>query len=188
MKQEMKTALGAESFTFEQICQWADFTGVCVTWGEFGDRDTGFCSATCDDEYFGSFVPDAGCGADRFRFQLCSPEPAQGRGIAPEVKPVAQCTQTSGGAEMGRIAFPLGKISASREVLETVNFADICAALDRHEAGDWGEILPEIKIKNGHALVSGGRLASAFRDRRRVLFWVFTNGARTETRVELAVW
>jgi hypothetical protein len=96
--------------------------------------------------------------------------------------------ETEGVENMRKRAFPLGKISASREVLETVNFADICAALDRHEAGDWGEILPEIKIENGHALVSGGRLASAFRDRRRVLFWVFTNGARTETRVELAVW
>ena len=46
--------------------------------------------------------------------------------------------------------------------------------LDRHVQSDWGEVCDEDKRLNDEALVSGGRLLSAYRTLRGVRLWIIT--------------
>ncbi len=58
--------------------------------------------------------------------------------------------------------------------------------LNRHAAGDWGEVDEEDWASNDQALVDGSRLLSAYRTLKGVKIWVITeaaddNGQRAST-------
>ena len=44
--------------------------------------------------------------------------------------------------------FPLGRIVATRNALQTLAREDMTKALDRHAAGDWGDLAPRIGRTN----------------------------------------
>jgi len=46
--------------------------------------------------------------------------------------------------------------------------------LDKHAAGDWGEVDAGDKRANEEALVSGDRLLSAYRTLKNVRLWIIT--------------
>lgn len=57
--------------------------------------------------------------------------------------------------------------------------------LDRHLAGDWGELCAEDKQVNEHALQAGGRIFSTYRLTTGVKIYVITEADRTRTTVLL---
>ena len=82
--------------------------------------------------------------------------------------------------------FSLGRIlitSAAHDILER---ADIAEAMGRHAHGDWGDLKPDDVKQNDLALREGGRLISAYQDRRGTKFFIITEADRSATNVVLA--
>jgi hypothetical protein len=57
--------------------------------------------------------------------------------------------------------------------------------LDRHVAGDWGEVDAEDQQANQDALLHGERLLSAYRTSSGVRIWVITEADRSVTTILL---
>ena len=79
--------------------------------------------------------------------------------------------------------FPLGQLVATPGALRALQEAGQSPAffLERHVAGDWGEIDEEDKRLNDEALVNGDRLLSAFRTLRGARIWIITEADRSST-------
>ncbi len=58
--------------------------------------------------------------------------------------------------------FPLGSLVATPNALAALTDWDLQVALQRHAAGDWGDLCNQDKEANSTALLLGGRLLSAF--------------------------
>ena len=80
--------------------------------------------------------------------------------------------------------FPLGLIVVTRKAADRLTPVEIARGLDRHTAGDWGDLSPEDIAENELALREGFRLLSAYGqgDHR---FWVITEADRSVTTVLL---
>ncbi len=73
----------------------------------------------------------------------------------------------------------LGRVVATAAVAATVPHHQITALLDRHAAGDWGEICEDDKAANDGAARSGdGRLFSSYSTAEHGQLWVITNDIR----------
>lgn len=90
--------------------------------------------------------------------------------------------------ERDRSDFELGNVNVTRGVHKSVSVVDVFRCLSRHRLCDWGELDPQDRKSNEQALLSGGRLFSAYEssDGRKV--WVITeaiddNGRRSTTTV-----
>jgi hypothetical protein len=59
------------------------------------------------------------------------------------------------------------------------------AFVSRHQAGDWGEVLPEDQAENEYSLQHGFRLLSAYRTANGVKLWVITKADRSATTILL---
>ncbi|GFE60806.1 hypothetical protein [Geobacter sp. AOG2] len=86
--------------------------------------------------------------------------------------------------------FNLGQIVVTRSVhnlmTENPEFAiHIYASLNRHVAGDWGEICGEDKLANESALLDGERLFSAYTRDGLPPIWITTEWDRSVTTVML---
>jgi hypothetical protein len=57
--------------------------------------------------------------------------------------------------------------------------------LDRHVAGDWGEVDADDQQANQDALLHGERLLSAYRTSSGVRIWVITEADRSVTTILL---
>ena len=75
--------------------------------------------------------------------------------------------------------FELGKTVATPGCLAALEEAGQSPAefLARHVAGDWGDLDDEDKTANDKALITGGRIFSAYRTSTKVKIWVITEGA-----------
>jgi hypothetical protein len=78
----------------------------------------------------------------------------------------------------------LGIILATPNAIETLGPAVIAACLDRHAAGDWGDLTPFDWHQNELALEEGTRLFSAY-ETPRGKAWVITEWDRSSTCVLL---
>lgn len=65
----------------------------------------------------------------------------------------------------GKPLFDLGRLVATPGALELLTNAQFHPArlLQRHQCGDWGDLCTPDKAANDQALISGGRLLSAYR-------------------------
>lgn len=81
--------------------------------------------------------------------------------------------------------FPLGQLVATPNALEHVTHDDIMAALQRHVAGDWGDVCAEDKQSNDDAVAEGMRILSAYRAANGTKFWIITEADRSVTTVLL---
>jgi hypothetical protein len=81
--------------------------------------------------------------------------------------------------------FRLGKIVATPHALEVIATDDILACIARHQAGNWGEVGPEDRAANDHALVNGSRIFSVYRSAKDLTFWIITEADRSSTCVLL---
>jgi hypothetical protein len=75
----------------------------------------------------------------------------------------------------------LGRVVATAAVAAAVPHQQITALLDRHGAGDWGEISEDDKAANDEAARSGdGRLFSSYSTSEHGKLWVITDDIRGE--------
>ena len=79
----------------------------------------------------------------------------------------------------------LGKIVSTPNALTQLTNADILSAIQRHQAGDWGDLGQEDLKANNRALSQGTRLLSAYRAANGLRFWIITEADRSVTTVLL---
>lgn len=81
--------------------------------------------------------------------------------------------------------FRCGRILSTPNALSQLTNEDILMGVQRHQAGDWGDVEPEDHKANEHALVTGARLWSVYHAVNGVKFWVITEADRSATTVLL---
>ena len=81
--------------------------------------------------------------------------------------------------------FRLGRICATPNALSTLSQPDILTGIQRHQAGDWGDLDNDDRQANDLALKDGSRLFSAYDSVNRVKFWIITEADRRLTTVLL---
>ncbi len=75
----------------------------------------------------------------------------------------------------------LGRIVATAAVVAAVPQAVITGLLDRHAAGDWGDLDPDDKAANEDASrLADGRLFSSYDTTEHGRIWVITDDLRAE--------
>ena len=79
--------------------------------------------------------------------------------------------------------FSLGRIVATPGALEALEEPNQnpFEFLERHQAGDWGELCEDDKSENEFSLKNGFRILSAYRTLHVVKVWVITEADRSVT-------
>jgi hypothetical protein len=73
----------------------------------------------------------------------------------------------------------------SRSSLANLQQPDILTGLQRHQAGDWGDMDEDDRQANNCALTDGSRLFSVYHSANGVKFWIITEADRSVTTVLL---
>ena len=81
--------------------------------------------------------------------------------------------------------FRLGRIVSSPNALLKLTGDDILLAIQRHQAGDWGDLDEHDRAANERALAEGTRLLSVYRSAAGTTFWLITEADRSVTTVLL---
>lgn len=81
--------------------------------------------------------------------------------------------------------FRLGHIVATPSALEHLDQEDILSGIQRHQAGDWGEVCEEDRKENELSLEKGFRLLSVYHAASGTKFWIITEADRSVTTVLL---
>ena len=81
--------------------------------------------------------------------------------------------------------FRLGKIVSTPNALDRLTQDDILMGIQRHQAGDWGNVDTHGHAANERALVEGTRLWSVYHTGSGVKFWLITEADRSHTTVLL---
>ncbi len=79
----------------------------------------------------------------------------------------------------------LGRIVSTPNALEALTTEDIMQGIQRHQAGDWGDLSDDDRMANDRALVQGTRMISAYKARDGTRFWIITEADRSVTTVLL---
>ncbi len=82
--------------------------------------------------------------------------------------------------------FRLGLITVWPRVLEAISQEDITNAIQRHQAGDWGDVSETERNENEISLKEGGSVFSVYHSSEGIKFGVVTEGDRRSTTVLLA--
>lgn len=81
--------------------------------------------------------------------------------------------------------FQIGQMVATPNALAQLTQDDILRGLQRHQAGDWGDMDEHDRQENELSLKSGFRLLSVYRAANGVKFWIITEADRSATTVLL---
>ena len=81
--------------------------------------------------------------------------------------------------------FRLGRIMTTPNALESLTHDDILTGIQRHQAGDWGDVEEDDHKANERALIAGTRLWSVYHAHNRLRFWIITEADRSATTVLL---
>ena len=84
---------------------------------------------------------------------------------------------------MSQYRFLLGQIIVTPKALLRLSQKDILVAIDRHQAGDWGDIFLPYRHANDQALRDGMKLVSFYHSSFGVEFWLITEADRSHTTV-----
>jgi hypothetical protein len=79
--------------------------------------------------------------------------------------------------------FRLGKIVSTPNALDQLMQDDILLAIQRHQAGDWGDVDEHDRQENELSLKQGLRLWSVYHAGSGVKFWLITEADRSHTTV-----
>jgi len=79
----------------------------------------------------------------------------------------------------------LGRIVATPNALGKLTPEDILVAIQRHQAGDWGDVDEEDRRENDLSLKEGFRLLSVYHSKNGTKFWIITEADRSVTTVLL---
>jgi hypothetical protein len=74
--------------------------------------------------------------------------------------------------------FRLGRITTTPNALESIAQEDIFKGIQRHQAGDWGNLTADQRAANDRALVKGTRILSSYSAVNGTKFLIFTEGDR----------
>ena len=81
--------------------------------------------------------------------------------------------------------FRLGRIVSTPNALQPLAKEDILKGIQRHQAGDWGDLKTGNREANDRALAQGGRIVSAYNAHNGTRFWVITEADRSATTILL---
>ena len=81
--------------------------------------------------------------------------------------------------------FRLGHIVSTPNALEQITQDDILLGIQRHQAGDWGDVGEEDRKENELSLQQGYRLLSVYHAANGTKFWIITEADRSSTTVLL---
>ena len=81
--------------------------------------------------------------------------------------------------------FRLGKIVSTPNALDRLTQEDILMGIQRHQAGDWGDMDEHGRHENELSLKLGMRLWSVYHASNGVKFWLITEADRRVTTVLL---
>lgn len=81
--------------------------------------------------------------------------------------------------------FRLGHIVSTPNALEHLTQDDILMGIQRHQAGDWGDVEPQDRTANDLALIEGTRILSVYHAGNGMKFWLITEADRSVTTVLL---
>lgn len=81
--------------------------------------------------------------------------------------------------------FRLGKIVSTPNALSQLAQEDILKGIQRHQAGDWGDVDQHDREANDLALIEGTRLWSVYHAASGVKFQIITEANRSVTTVML---
>ena len=81
--------------------------------------------------------------------------------------------------------FRLGRIVSTANALESLTESDILTGIQRHQAGDWGDVKGDDYAANERALVQGSRIISAYNAADNTRFWIITEADRSITTILL---
>jgi len=81
--------------------------------------------------------------------------------------------------------FRLGRIVATPNTLLRLTNEDILIGIQRHQAGDWGDVGEDDRRENELSLERGFRLLSIYRAANGVKFWIITEADRSATTLLL---
>jgi hypothetical protein len=82
-----------------------------------------------------------------------------------------------------KVSFPMGRLIATQNAMQSVPLEVIIGALARHGRGDWGIVGAEDWGANQRALENGGRLVSAYYTKDSGRFLIITEADRSQTTV-----
>jgi hypothetical protein len=82
-------------------------------------------------------------------------------------------------------SFPTGIVVITPNALDQLTPADVQRGMQRHQAGDWGDLGEEDWKENDNALRTGLRLLSVYRSASGVTFWIITEADRSATALLL---
>ena len=95
-------------------------------------------------------------------------------------------TKTRGRSSFERhVMFPSGSLFVTPGVVLALSGDELAEALERHLAGDWGELGEHDWRENDEALDKERRLFSAYQAGDGTRFWIITEADRTRTTVLL---
>ena len=81
--------------------------------------------------------------------------------------------------------FRLGRIVTTPNALESLTQDDILLGIQRHQAGDWGDLTDDNRATNDRALAQGGRIVSSYQAMNGTKFWLITEADRSATTILL---
>lgn len=81
--------------------------------------------------------------------------------------------------------FRIGHIVSTPNALAHLTQEDILLGIQRHQAGDWGDVSEEDRQENELSLKQGFRLLSVYHAANGVKFWLITEADRSATTVLL---
>ena len=81
--------------------------------------------------------------------------------------------------------FRLGHIVSTPNALARLTQEDILHGIQRHQAGDWGELNEKDRQANDQALVNGTRILSVYRAANGTKFWLITEPDRSSSCIML---
>ena len=81
--------------------------------------------------------------------------------------------------------FRIGRIVATPAALDRLTQDDILQGLQRHQAGEWGDVDEHDRQANERALTEGTRLWSVYHSTTGVKFWIITEADRSASTVLL---
>ena len=88
-------------------------------------------------------------------------------------------------ANLPTAKFRLGHIVATPNALARLTNEDILRGIQRHQAGDWGDVDEHDRQVNDRALVEGTRILSVYHAANGTKFWIITDAGHLVTTVLL---
>jgi hypothetical protein len=79
--------------------------------------------------------------------------------------------------------FQIGQMVATPNALSKLTQDDILRGLQRHQAGDWGDMDEHDRQENELSLKNGFRLLSVYHAVNGIKFWIITEADRSATTV-----